>query len=190
MAITLGDVMGKGVGAGLIAAAVRASVRSAHSVDDPAEALLRASDGLEVARDNSDVTFTTLFHARLSTDGTLRWADAGHGLSAIMRADGSVERLISPDLPLGIRVTDSWKTRTTHLEPAELLVSVSDGVLDLFGGTEETIDGMSAIARRDPEPAAIVAALAALAERTPHDDDVTVVVVRRTPVRQKQAVLV
>ncbi|GAA4159017.1 hypothetical protein GCM10022286_12750 [Gryllotalpicola daejeonensis] len=184
MALTLGDVMGKGVGAGLIAAAVRAAVRSAHSVDDPSEALLRAADGLEVARAASDVTFTTLFHARLSNDGVLRWADAGHGLTAILRVDGTVERLVSQDLPLGIQVTDTWKTRTTRLEPSEVLVTVSDGVLDLFDDTESTIERVSEIARGNTEPAAIVAALTALAEQVPHDDDVTIVAVRREPVRE------
>lgn len=190
VAITIGDVMGKGVGAGLIAAAVRASVRSAHSVDDPAEALLRASDGLSVATNSTDVTFTTIFHARLSNDGLLRWADAGHGLSAILRVDGNVEVLPSRDLPLGLRLTDAWQTQTTTLAPSELLVSVSDGVLDLFGGEEETIRGMARIARGNPDPAAIVATMTALADRTPHDDDVTVVALRRVPVSHTQPALV
>lgn len=182
MALTLGDVMGKGVGAGLIASAVRASVRSAHAVDDPAEALRRASDGLAAGTDSDDVSFTTLFHARLSSEGVLRWADAGHGLSAIVRSEGAVERLVSRDLPLGLPLGDEWQTNTTWLEPGELLISVSDGVLDLFDGARATIDGIAAYARIDPDPAAIVALLSARAEEIPHEDDVTIVVVRREPV--------
>ncbi|GAA4159032.1 hypothetical protein GCM10022286_12790 [Gryllotalpicola daejeonensis] len=181
VAITLGDVMGKGVGAGLIAAAVRASVRSAYSVDDPAEALQRASDGLEVASDVSDITFTTLFHARLSTDGVLHWADAGHGLSAIFRADGTVDRLASQNLPLGLQVVERWHTKTTRLDPGDVLVSVSDGVLDLWSGVDEAIEGMNAISREDSDPNAIVAKFSALAAQIPHDDDITVVAVRREP---------
>lgn len=188
-AITIGDVMGKGVGAGLIAAAVRASVRSAHAVDDPAEALRRASDGLSVAGDSTDVTFTTIFHARLSDGGVLRWADAGHGLSAIMRGDGQVEHLAALDVPLGLRLSDTYQTRTTTLGPDDLLVSVSDGVLDLFGGEEETIAKMVELARSQPEPAALVESLATLARQTPHDDDVTVVALRPAPVRHQQPVL-
>jgi len=190
IAITLGDVMGKGVGAGLIAAAVRAAVRSAHSVDDPAEALERAADGLSVARDSTDVTFTTVFHARISNDGVLRWSDAGHGLTAILRENGRVEHLPALDVPLGLRLSDTWRTKTTVLGPSDLLVSVSDGVLDLFGGEDETIRGMAKIARGNPDPSAIVAAMTAMAEEIPHDDDVTVVALRRVPVSHEQAVLV
>lgn len=181
IAITLGDVMGKGVGAGLIAAAVRASLRSAHAVDDPAEALLRASDGLEAAN-ATNVTFTTLFHARLTNDGVLRWADAGHGLSAIIRSNGDIEHLASPNLPLGLQLGEHWETTTTRLEVGDALISISDGVLDLWDTPEAAVDGMDALARRHSDPATLVAALTAIAARVPHDDDVTIVAVRREPV--------
>jgi hypothetical protein len=187
IALSIGDVMGKGVGAGLIAAAVRAAVRSAHAIPDPVEALRRASDGLEVASSAADVNFTTLFHARLSSDGELRWADAGHGLAAILRTTGEVDRLFSRDVPLGLSVGEEWQSHTTRLEPGDVLVSVSDGVLDLFGGQPEALKGLTEIARRTYEPASIVAEACALAERVPHDDDVTVVAMRREPLQQSQA---
>ncbi|MBF4606084.1 PP2C family protein-serine/threonine phosphatase [Curtobacterium sp. VKM Ac-1393] len=183
VAVSLGDVMGKGVGAGLIAAAVRATVRSARAVDDPSEALLRAADGLAAERSTTDVTFTTLFHARLSTDGTFRWADAGHGLSLVLRSDGSVERLRSSDLPLGMGLRDEWATTEGFLGLGDLLISFSDGVLDLYGGREDTVDAVADLARScDSEPTALVAALSARAEEIEHDDDVTVIAIRRTPV--------
>ncbi|MCJ1714144.1 PP2C family protein-serine/threonine phosphatase [Curtobacterium sp. VKM Ac-2922] len=183
LAVTLGDVMGKGVGAGLIAAAVRTTLRSARTVDDPSEALRRASDGLSAEDGGGIVAFTTLFHARLDDDGTLRWADAGHGLSFVLRADDGVERLRSVDLPLGLGIRDEWATTADRLEPGDLLISFSDGVLDLFGGRDDAVDAVAAIARRHGhrEPATLVAALSDLADEVPHDDDVTVVVLRRQP---------
>jgi sigma-B regulation protein RsbU (phosphoserine phosphatase) len=182
VAVGLGDVMGKGVGAGLIAAAVRATIRSARTVDDASEALRRASDGLAAEGAGTDVTFTTLFHARIADDGTLQWADAGHGLSFIFRTAGGVERLRSVDLPLGMGLRDEWATTTGALEPGDLLISFSDGVLDLFGGRDDAIDSVAELARVDREPAAIVAALARRAAEVPHDDDVTVIAIRREPV--------
>jgi len=179
LAVSLGDVMGKGVGAGLIAAAVRATLRSARAVDDPSEALRRASDGLTAEEAGTDVTFTTLFHARVADDGTFRWADAGHGLSFVLRAAGGVERLRSMDLPLGLGLRDEWATTDGTLAPGDLLVSFSDGVLDLFGGLDDAIDEVAELAQRDREPAALVRALSARAEAVPHDDDVTVIVIRR-----------
>ncbi len=179
LAVSLGDVMGKGVGAGLIAAAVRATLRSARTVDDPSEALRRASDGLTAEEAGTDVTFTTLFHARVADDGTFRWADAGHGLSFVLRAAGGVERLRSTDLPLGLGLRDEWATTDGTLAPGDLLISFSDGVLDLFGGLDDAVDEVAELAQRDREPAALVRALSARADAVPHDDDVTVIVIRR-----------
>ncbi|WIB27011.1 SpoIIE family protein phosphatase [Curtobacterium sp. MCSS17_015] len=179
IAVSLGDVMGKGVGAGLIAAAVRATIRSARTVDDASEALRRASDGLAAEGAGTDVTFTTLFHARIDDDGTLQWADAGHGLSFVLRADGGVERLRSVDLPLGMGLRDEWATTTGILEPGDLLISFSDGVLDLFGGRDDAVDSVAELAGTTREPAAIVAALTERAAAVPHDDDVTVIAIRR-----------
>ena len=182
VAVSLGDVMGKGVGAGLIAAAVRSTLRSARTVDDPAEALKRASDGLTAEGVGPDLAFTTLFHARISDDGTLQWADAGHGLSFVLRADGHVDRLRSGDMPLGLGIREEWATSDGTLEPGDLLVSFSDGVLDLYDDLDDTIDSVAAIARAGRDPHAVVLALSARADEVPHDDDVTVIAIRRQPV--------
>jgi hypothetical protein len=182
VAVSLGDVMGKGVGAGLIAAAVRATLRSARTVEDPGEALKRASDGLTAEGVGPDLAFTTLFHARISDDGTLRWADAGHGLSFVLRADGHVDRLRSGDMPLGLGIREEWATTDSALEPGDLLVSFSDGVLDLYDDLDHTIDSVAAIARAGRDPHAVVLALSARADEVPHDDDVTVIAIRRQPV--------
>jgi phosphoserine phosphatase RsbU/P len=183
LAITLGDVMGKGVGAGLIAAAVRATIRSARADDDPGAALHRADEGLSVESDErSDaVSFTTLFHARLDGD-VLRWADAGHGLSVLVRADGTWERLATTDLPLGLGIDDDWDTETATMLAGDVLVSFSDGVLDLFGGGIDAVDRVVEITRDADDPAGVVEAIAAIASRDGHDDDVTVIALRREPV--------
>lgn len=183
IAITLGDVMGKGVGASLIAAAVRAVIRSAGADADPGDALRRAADGLAVdATERTDgIAFTTVFHARLER-GVLRWADAGHGLTVLVRADGTGERLATSDLPLGLGIDDNWETTTTPMEPGDMVVCFSDGVLDLFGGDLTTVDRIIELAQVAPDPAELVSQIAAIAADVPHDDDVTIVALRREPV--------
>jgi len=179
-ALTVGDVMGKGVGAGLIAAAVRAAVRSSRRDRDPGTAIVRASEGLSSDLDERAVVFTTLFHARVRGDQLL-WADAGHGLTLVIREDGPSERLAATNLPLGLGIDDEWQTHATTLEPGDLVVSFSDGVLDLFGGGLDTFDRITALAQADMRPTAVVDALATLAREQGHDDDVTVLAVRRVP---------
>ena len=181
LAVTLGDVMGKGVGAGLIAAAVRAAVRSSRRDPDPGTAIVRAAEGLSTDLDERAVVFTTLFHARLRGD-ELHWADAGHGLTLVVRADGAAERLAATNLPLGLGIDDRWETSTTPFGAGDLLVSSSDGVLDLFGGGLDALDHVAALARADTRPEAVVRALTELAREQGHDDDVTVVALRREAV--------
>ena len=94
-ALTLADAMGKGIGASIIAATVRAVLRSAARFADVAGAIDAASAALTIDLNNAGV-FVTAFHARLDMDsGELSYVDAGHGLSIIARADGSSVRLRS-----------------------------------------------------------------------------------------------
>ncbi|MBF4606535.1 PP2C family protein-serine/threonine phosphatase [Curtobacterium sp. VKM Ac-1393] len=175
-AFTLGDVMGKGVAAGMIAAAVRSVIRSTVDDTDAAHGLRRAAAG--IATGGSDLLsarFTTCFHLRVDRDGTAQWADAGHGLTILRRADGTQEPLRSADLPLGIGT--SWTSATTTLAEGDAIVSISDGVLDLFGTGTDTFDRFAALLGEQTAAAAIVDEIAALAATSDHPDDVTVLVV-------------
>ena len=70
-------------------------------------------------------------------------------------------------------------TCTTRLDAAGVLVSVGDEVLDLFGAELETLRAMGRVAHANPDPGAVVAALSKLTGRTPHDDEVRVLPLRR-----------
>ncbi|PTL72467.1 regulator [Rathayibacter caricis DSM 15933] len=177
-AFTVGDVMGKGVGAGIIAATVRAVVRSARNHDDLAVAASRASESL--ASDLGDTaSFATMFHARLDeTTGVVRYLDAGHGLTLHVRADGSWDRLASHNLPVGIG-EDAWATAELVLLPGDSLVSCSDGILDLYDGRVESLRHVAALVSQSTDAADAVARISARAEGGANDDDVTVLVLRR-----------
>ena len=64
------------------------------------------------------------------------------------------------------------------LAPGDTLVSVSDGVLDLFDGTLAALDEVEAIVRRSESAQDAVDTLVAMTGRSA-PDDVTAVVVRR-----------
>ncbi|WP_242088742.1 SpoIIE family protein phosphatase [Curtobacterium sp. DN_7.5] len=173
---TLGDVMGKGVGAGMIAAAVRAVIRSSLEEPDPALAFRLTSAGLSTGSvDMVSAQFTTCFHGRISVDGTLRWVDAGHGLTLVRRVAGGSEFLRSGYLPLGVGT--GWTSVESDLQPGDSVVSVSDGVLDLFGGDLASLDRWQAFVDERDDIDRIVADVTALAEAGDRADDVTVVAV-------------
>ena len=122
-----------------------------------------------------------MFHASLDMHtGVLRYIDAGHGLTLIAGADGSASRLSTTSLPLGADVEETWREHAVTLAPGDTLISVSDGVLDLFDGTLASLDEVEAIARSSATSQDLVDTLLALA-RTSAPDDVTAVVVRRRP---------
>ncbi len=180
IAITMGDVMGKGVGAGMIAATARAVVRSAASDPDPRIALRSMAECLDnELRDTP--TFLTLFHARLDAEaGILDYADAGHGLTLLVRADGTHLRIMSPDMPLGILPDAQWTRQSVALAPGDTLVSFSDGVLDLYDGTLNAIEEIATITRAADSARSVSDALAAIAREQHNDDDVTIIALRRT----------
>ncbi|WP_375400991.1 PP2C family protein-serine/threonine phosphatase [uncultured Amnibacterium sp.] len=179
LGLTLGDVMGKGVGAGMIAATAHAVVRSARLDDDPVAALLRTDACL--SDELVDVgSFTTMFHGRLrAEDGRLRYADAGHGLTLHVHGDGSWERLSATDLPLGLGVDAAWECRELVLEPGDMLVSFSDGVLELWDGSLAAAEHVGALATSSSSASELVEAVTRMAIQTSNPDDVTVLAVRR-----------
>ncbi len=179
LAFTLGDVMGKGVGAGIIAATARAVVRSAKNVPDPVAAIERTADCF-TAEMSAAASFATVFHARVrAEDHTVLYADAGHGLSAVVRADGTHERLESTDLPVGVPGAAGWSAHEIALGPGDLIVTFSDGVLDLYDGTLRAVDRVAELARASASADELVRRITALAGGQANPADVTVVVLRR-----------
>src|SRR5207249_5107094 len=99
--ITVADVMGRGLGAALVMATLRAALRSAPHQLGPAARVGLASESISHGL-TDDGLFVTLFHARLDVrTGVLRYVDAGHGYCVIRRADGEVVPLESKSLPVG-----------------------------------------------------------------------------------------
>lgn len=182
LGFTLADVMGKGVAAAILAATVRATVRSASRKNNVLVAVERASDAL--AHDLGETqSFVTLFHARLdATTGRFSFVDAGHGLTLLMAADGSYRRLEGGDLPLGIALSDQRRSRhQATLEEGGTLVTFSDGVLDLYDGSLASVDAVADIVRSATSAQQIIDEIARLARQASQAaDDLTVLAIRRT----------
>ena len=179
IALTVGDVMGKGVGAGMIAAAVRSVIRSSSDDLDPAVALQRATTGLASGDSDVDIQFTTCFHARITPSGEIRWADGGHGLAVIRRATGLVEALRSADLPVGLG--DRWTSYSDQLLPGDTLVCISDGVLDLFPDELHAFSQFQLLLISSGDPSDIVQQITELVGDDEQSDDVTIVAATFAP---------
>jgi stage II sporulation SpoE-like protein/GAF domain-containing protein len=179
--LTLADVMGKGPAAAILAAAVRAVLRGSAQGDGVDRAMLHAGAVLHSDLSDSGL-FATAFHARLEpATGRVTYADAGHGLTLVVRADGTWERLDALGLPLGVTDEATRELGETRLDPGDLLVTFSDGVLDLFDGSLRCIPLLAGELLHCPTAEEAVQRLLRLAAVTdPRPDDITVVALRRT----------
>jgi serine phosphatase RsbU (regulator of sigma subunit) len=153
-------------------------MRAASRSNGPGHAVETAADAMDSDLVGS-ASVVTLFHSHLEEEtGVLRYVDAGHGLSLIVHHDGRDEHLESWSLPLGAGWETVWEEHTAVLRPGDVFVSVSDGVLDAFGGTISGLARVAALARSVSGADAVVAAvLAAASIGAP--DDVTVIAVSR-----------
>lgn len=177
--LTLVDVMGKGTAAAIIAAGVR-SAFAARVGGGPVEVVDAVNRQLHQDFAATE-TFATLFHGRLDTaTGRVEFVDAGHGLTVLIRADGSFQRLAALGLPLGIGDDGGWATQTVDLAPGDSLVAFTDGVLDLYDGTLQSLSQVTDLARSCADLEEFFEALTRLAASGRATDDVTVLVVTRT----------
>lgn len=177
--LVLADVMGKGVGAAIIAAGVRAVIRGAAHFNELEEAVNRAAMSIECDLGETS-TFVTLFCAQLSpTTGEVRFVDAGHGLALVLDGRGGHRRLLTGDLPLGVLPGQTWTAGTTTLAPGETLVMVSDGLLDVFPDTRSALRRLISLDAASADADDLVGRIAALSLGGALTDDVTTVVVRR-----------
>ena len=174
--VTLADVMGKGAGAAIIAAEVRASLRTAP------ERSLGAAVGEVEKMLEDDIGGSNIFVTAVHTEidvatGELSFIDAGHGLAFILRADGRWEFLESTGLPLGMGFNDGREPATARLEVGDSYLVCSDGLLDVLDPEDPYGHVYRVLRSMEPADAVAEAARLARAERAP--DDVTVVAVRR-----------
>ena len=175
--VSVGDVMGKGMAAAIVAASVRTALRSAMDLADIEASVSAASRVVEEDLDQLS-TFVTLFHARVHPDGAVEYVDAGHGLAFVVRDRGALERLDATSVPLGIPGAGGAEVATIRLDARDALVCISDGILDALGG-DRALPRLEAIVRSSATAAGAVSRIVGAARAGLPIDDMTAVVVRR-----------
>jgi sigma-B regulation protein RsbU (phosphoserine phosphatase) len=129
--IVIADVADKGVPAALFMALSRTLVRTV-AIDGrpPAIAIARAND--LILADARSGLFVTLFYTILRPEsGEITYVNAGHMPPLVARAGGgSLEELRVPGMALGILEDITFEEHTAHLEPGDILVLYTDGVID------------------------------------------------------------
>jgi len=190
LAVAVGDVSGKGLGAALLMAVVQGAFR-AHFGDVAGVPDLAFRLNHVVLTNSGDEQFFTLFCGEIDGPaGILRYVNAGHCPALLVRAGGTVERLHSGGMALGILPGIRFAPMEARLEPGDLLALYSDGITEAadaadaeFG--EERLTELLRLRREDPLDRLLEAVLdevRTFAGPAPQHDDMTLVLVRRSGV--------
>lgn len=180
MAFTVADVMGKGMAAAIVMATLKAVLRTGCRQGDLVEAVENASTTIESDFEDAAV-FATVFLARLEVaDGQVTYVDAGHGLTRVVRPDGSVTAPDVRGLPAGAIAGGPRAAGRLQLGPGDSLVLFSDGLLDLHDDLAAVEREIAAAMEAGATASDAVDQLVEPAMRGHRDDDITVVVIRRT----------
>jgi sigma-B regulation protein RsbU (phosphoserine phosphatase) len=131
LGLVIADVAGKGVPAGLFAAACLTVIRTlARTGLEPTNVLDRANQ--QLSEHNPEQMFATLgfLHLDVAT-GEVNAAVAGHPAARIIRKSGEIEQVLARTGPIfGVIPNARWEQTTCKLEPGDRLVLVTDGVLE------------------------------------------------------------
>lgn len=145
VAVLLGDVVGKGIAAGMVMANVQAHLsRLLRVQEDPAVALKEVNQLVaEYGRRAGDEANGTLFLSLWAgifdmRQGIVRYCDAGHGIWIYRPAGQPPQAATGGDnLPLGVDETAEFQTAMLPIGPGDRIMVFSDGVIEQRGAAGE-----------------------------------------------------
>jgi len=181
LAVTLGDVMGKGLPASLMMATARAALRGVAGVE-PLEAGIKQAATVMSAALEVNHAYVTVFHCTFDPKtGSVEYVDAGHGHARLLRGVTGQELLPQRSAPIGIFPDTQFLVGKATLEPGDSLVVFSDGLLDLRPDLATKDVQLPSDARRAGTAQEMVDILAHGARGRDLLDDVTVLALKRLP---------
>lgn len=194
-AIALGDVSGKGMPAALLMAVSLASFQSViGQALTPAELLAQLDAALVPYTRTRFLQNCALCYMEITRTpggdqgGFLRAANAGCIAPLVRRADGPLEwvDIGGPPLGIGLSNSTSYVETTLVLQPGDLVILTSDGVVEAMNASREIFgfERLEQVVRSGPQISAeamlahLRAAVLAFTTGTELHDDLTIVVVQ------------
>lgn len=182
------DVAGKGLPAALMMTNLQATTQLvAEEESDPGVILTRVNRSI-AARCPGNRFITCVFASVNPATGELNWANAGHNSPLLLRASGGIEVLDDGGPPLGLFKGMVYQTMHARMEPDDILLLFSDGIPEARDANDEEFgdERLMAVLRSVHRGTAkevqneIWRSLSTFLGTTPPNDDVTLVVIRRT----------
>jgi len=187
VAIAIGDVMGKGIPAALLAATLTGTVRSQIQAGQWEPNGLVSHVNRLFWQVSPPGLFASLFYAVLDLgSGVIEYVNAGHHYPFVLPARGGEVELSEGGTVLGLLEDACYTSGSLRLFPADVMVLYSDGITER-GNPEGDLYGLPRLvqaarrSRRDPARIAVYSILGDLqgwSRGTPAEDDATLIVAR------------
>ena len=138
LAITIGDVVGKGVPASLFMAVTQSVIRLALRQGSDLSEQINVANDLLVSY-NKETMFVTLFCGVIDlTKGEMISCNCGHNAPLLMRKSQDVfERLKATGIPMGLDSGVNYLAREIPLAPDDCLVLFTDGITEAMNDQNE-----------------------------------------------------
>lgn len=187
--VTIGDVAGKGSPAALLMALLLAVLRTL--VDERLDACALVSRlNTQICRHSPGSRFITLFYGVYTpSTGGLTYVNAGQNPPLLRRRDGSIERLGSTGIALGMFEKSTYEAVSTRIDAGDLLILYSDGITEAENPAGQPFEEaglerfVAAHALDTPAQLApgILRAVEGHARDSRFTDDLTVLLLKRPP---------
>ena len=141
-ALVMGDVMGKGIPAGLLMTLLRGMLRSEVLSGHEPGRILRDLNAMAQEDLAHSHRFVTLFYSDYDPrTRLLRYANAAHNPPLIWRRQsGHVERLDAVGVLIGLQPEAEFASQQLRLEPGDALLYYTDGVTEATGFSGERFE--------------------------------------------------
>ena len=185
--VVIADVVGKGIAAALLAAAIRASIASLVGYELAVRAIMRRANRF-FHNSVEDGKYVTLFFAFADVlDRRLLYSNAGHLPPILLRAGGGVELLEEGGVPLGLFDAPRYVEGHVTLADGDLLALYTDGIVETADADDAPygMDRFVAVLQQSRESSAKEICDAVMRDVRRHgsvarQDDRTLVVIKAT----------
>jgi phosphoserine phosphatase RsbU/P len=137
LALSIADVVGKGIPAALLMSNLQAAVRAfATEAARPAELCERVNTIL--CGHISEGRFISFFYCVVDSElGSLTYANAGHFPPGLIKPDGTVIRLTNGGPVLGVLATGAYDSGTVAFGAGDRLILYTDGITEARSESDE-----------------------------------------------------
>jgi serine phosphatase RsbU (regulator of sigma subunit) len=187
LGVTVGDIAGKGLSAGIWQAHLMGLIRRcARAHPDPAAAVAQVN--AELCQDQDEPPIAALFFARLDPqENELVYCNAGLPSPLLLRHNKTVERLEKGGPMLGALQAAAYSQGSVRLNPGDMLIAYSDGVTECRNSQDQEFEmtrlsaAVNAVAGACANQVlfSTLGAVLDFANACPPEDDLTLLVIRR-----------